>query len=255
MIEHLKQREAFHLTFLSWLARLLPSGTFVLKGGVNLRFFFMSPRYSEDMDLDVTDIPVFKLRDHVMNILGHREFAAMLKRGGIEGIVPPDMSVAKQTETVQRFKVHLLTAQGLDLFTKIEFSRRGIKDTFLVEAISRELARAHQLIPFIVPHYDVTAAALQKIHALVERAKPQARDVFDLFILSSQLSADFFSQISKARRKSAATRILMFDFDTFNGSVVEFLSDEDRIAYGTKDMWETIQLRVIETLEGNRGTH
>lgn len=255
MIEHLKQRETFHLTFLSWLTRLLPPGTFVLKGGVNLRFFFMNPRYSEDMDLDVTDVPMFKLRDHVMNILSHREFAATLKRSGIEEIVPPDLSVAKQTETVQRFKVHLLTAQGLDLFTKIEFSRRGIKDTFAVEAISSDLARAHHIIPFIIPHYDVIAAALQKVHALIGRTKPQARDVFDLFVLSSQLPADFFSQIPKARRKSAVNRTLTFDFDTYNGSVVEFLGDEDRIVYGTKDMWETIQLRIIEVLEGNHGTH
>lgn len=255
MIQHLIQREAFHLAFLSWLIRRLPSGAFVLKGGVNLRFFFGSPRYSEDMDLDVADVPVFKLRDAVMGILEHREFKAQLKRSGIQDIVPPDMGVAKQTETVQRFKVHLLTAQGLDLFTKIEFSRRGIEDSVASEAISNELARAHQHIPFVISHYDMAAAARQKVGALVGRAKPQARDVFDLFVLLPQLPGDFFARLSTAERRNAVDRVLEFDFDDYNGGVVEFLSDEDRIVYGTRDMWETIQLRLTQALEAQRGTH
>lgn len=255
MIHHLMQREAFHLAFLLWLMRRLPSGTIILKGGVNLRFFFGSPRYSEDMDLDVAGVPVFRLRDTVMDILDHREFKAQLKRSGIADIVPPDMRVAKQTETVQRFKVHLLTAQGLDLFTKIEFSRRGIKDSVATEAISNELARAHHHIPFVIAHYDVTAAARQKIRALVGRARPQARDVFDLFVLMPQLPDDFFAHIPRAQRRNAVDRILEFSFDDYNGSVVEFLNDDDRLAYGTNDMWENIQLRMTQALEVGRGNH
>ena len=46
-------REVFHFYFLDRLLRLSDPGLYILKGGVNLRFFFMSPRYSEDMNIDV----------------------------------------------------------------------------------------------------------------------------------------------------------------------------------------------------------
>ena len=50
---HRQQREVFHLLFLERLLRLSDPSLYVLKGGLNLRFFFNSPRFSEDMDLDV----------------------------------------------------------------------------------------------------------------------------------------------------------------------------------------------------------
>jgi len=44
---HLQLRELFHLEFLRRLALKLKPGQYILKGGVNMRFFFGSPRYSE----------------------------------------------------------------------------------------------------------------------------------------------------------------------------------------------------------------
>jgi hypothetical protein len=52
MLTDTEAREAVHVLLLSKLAQELRPGAFVLKGGVNLRLFFDSPRYSEDMDLD-----------------------------------------------------------------------------------------------------------------------------------------------------------------------------------------------------------
>jgi hypothetical protein len=49
----LKIRELFHLAFLRALARKIPASSFAVKGGSNLRFFFSSDRYSEDIDLDI----------------------------------------------------------------------------------------------------------------------------------------------------------------------------------------------------------
>jgi hypothetical protein len=43
--------ELFHLEVLRRLAQKLKPGQYALKGGVNMRFFFGSPRYSEDIDL------------------------------------------------------------------------------------------------------------------------------------------------------------------------------------------------------------
>ena len=46
----LQIREAFHLCFLQELLRTFDPKLVALKGGINLRFFFKSPRYSEDME-------------------------------------------------------------------------------------------------------------------------------------------------------------------------------------------------------------
>ena len=46
----LQLREIFHLELLRLLGRKMKGEHYVLKGGVNLRFFFNSFRYSEDMD-------------------------------------------------------------------------------------------------------------------------------------------------------------------------------------------------------------
>ncbi|MEX0902291.1 MAG: nucleotidyl transferase AbiEii/AbiGii toxin family protein [Pseudohongiellaceae bacterium] len=54
MFTDTQRREIFHFCFLDRLLRQSDSDLYVLKGGVNLRFFFNSPRYSEDMDLDAT---------------------------------------------------------------------------------------------------------------------------------------------------------------------------------------------------------
>lgn len=45
--------ELFHLAFLQVLQARLDQARYVLKGGTNLRYFFDSVRYSEDIDLDL----------------------------------------------------------------------------------------------------------------------------------------------------------------------------------------------------------
>lgn len=52
----LQMRELFHLEFLRWFGRKLAAEDYVLKGGVNLRFFLGSIRYSEDMDIDIQSV-------------------------------------------------------------------------------------------------------------------------------------------------------------------------------------------------------
>src|SRR3989338_1383646 len=105
----LQIREVFHLEFLRWFGRKLEADRYVLKGGVNLRLFFKSIRYSEDMDIDLTGVRVDKIKKTVMEILEARGFADSLKSFGIDKIAAPDLAKAKQTETTQRFKIHLLT--------------------------------------------------------------------------------------------------------------------------------------------------
>ncbi len=185
----LQLREIFHLEFLRWMGRKIKAENYALKGGVNLRFFFNSFRYSEDMDLDASGIKVDTLKETVMKILEARSFQESLRPFGIEKITAPDISKAKQTETTQRFKVHLLTAAGEDLFTKVEFSRRGFKGEMTVQPVSDAVLRSYKLPPLVCPHYSAETAVLQKAEALASRSVVQARDVFDIYILIPQVIA------------------------------------------------------------------
>ena len=83
----LRIREVFHLEFLRWFARKLQADRYCLKGGVNLRLFFKSIRYSEDMDMDVTGVRVEKVKKVVMEILSARGFLDSLKSFKIERVV------------------------------------------------------------------------------------------------------------------------------------------------------------------------
>ena len=47
------QVELFHLLFLRLFSAQIEPDFYAIKGGCNLRFFFESVRYSEDLDIDV----------------------------------------------------------------------------------------------------------------------------------------------------------------------------------------------------------
>ena len=69
MYSAIQIREIFHFFFLHQLTRISDPKLYVLKGGVNLRFYFKSPRYSEDMDLDVVAGGVGTLKKNGYKIL------------------------------------------------------------------------------------------------------------------------------------------------------------------------------------------
>ena len=205
----LQMREVFHLEFLRWFTRKMEADCYCLKGGVNLRFFFQSIRYSEDMDIDIIGVRVEKLKKIVMEILGARGFSDSLKSFGIERIVPPDIAKAKQTETTQRFKIHLLTSAGEDLFTKIEFSRRGMKGTSVVAPVSVQVLRSYKMAPLLVSHYDAPSAIVQKIHPLTQPSLFPTPAIFPAFrtvlILCASLLQFLRSRLRGLNPKAASS--------------------------------------------------
>ena len=247
----LQIREIFHLEFLRWFGRKLEAGAYCLKGGVNLRFFFKSIRYSEDIDLDIQKVGIERVKKAVMEILSSRGFSDALKSFGIEKVVPPDIAKAKQTETTQRFKIHLLMQSGEDLFTKIEFSRRGLKGSMAVEPVSVEILRSYKMAPLLVPHYEAVSVVEQKIYALAHRSILQARDIFDLFLLSSQYEKPRRKRmgVSKAVLKTAHDNIFLVDFSQFLESVVAYLGHEDQKTYSAPAAWDEIKLKTAHFLE------
>ena len=74
MFSDTQLREAFHFCFLHRLLKISDIDLYVLKDGVNLRLFFGSPRYSEDMDLDVVAGNVTTLRKNGNKILEDAAF-------------------------------------------------------------------------------------------------------------------------------------------------------------------------------------
>ncbi|MBI4651900.1 hypothetical protein HY745_11600 [Candidatus Desantisbacteria bacterium] len=74
----------------------------------------------------------------------------------------------------------------------------------------------------LVSHYDIQSAITQKIEALAGRAVVQARDIFDLYILSSQTSD--FKNIEENKLKIAQKNIFRINFEEFRDSVVSYLA-------------------------------
>jgi len=97
--------ELFHLLLLSFLGKKLDKKRYILKGGCNLRFFFGSPRYSEDMDLDLVDLPVHVVRDTLNTMLNSKPFHQALQ---VHGIEIEHVTEHKQSETTQRWKLGLI---------------------------------------------------------------------------------------------------------------------------------------------------
>lgn len=216
-----------------------------------MRFFFNSFRYSEDMDLDAAGISVDSLKDIVMGILKDISFQNNFKPFGIESVIPPDIKIAKQTSTTQRFKIHLITFAGEDLFTKVEFSRRGFFGQIFVQPVLDRVLRPYKLPPLLVPHYDIQSAVTQKVNALATRTVTQARDIFDLYILSSQWEphGENRIKIEETKLKEAGENSFSISFEQFRDSVVAYLSIDDKPLYNSSSVWDEIILKVTRFLE------
>lgn len=240
--------EQFHLLFLGQLGRGTDKQACVLKGGCNLRFFYRSPRYSEDLDLDVSDLAPHALRERVRGIFASRPFAQILSA---RGIAVEHTTEQKQTDTTQRWKIGLRVAgTGAPLPTKIEFSRRGLDDEILFGSVDPAVIRAHALAPLMAAHYGPHTAFLQKLGALAHRSETQARDIFDLHHLMG--TGDAAGALKAMKRETAAkarANALSIDFGTFKSQVLAFLLPEDQTHYDSATVWDTIVLEVVEALE------
>jgi Nucleotidyl transferase AbiEii toxin, Type IV TA system len=242
--------EHFHLQF----SRLFFAGRdraqFAIKGGCNLRFFFGSIRYSEDLDVDVmgSAVPVYALKDRVSKLLGSAPLKTALQSDGIR---LARVSMPKQTETTQRWKLMLEAEDhALPLNTKIEFSRRALGETAQVAPITPGIAREHGLLVFVAQHYPIRTAIEQKVRALVGRPSTQARDVFDLAVLFSLPGGDV-DALREVRELAPAAidRAASVSYRDYTAQVVAYLVRDQAASHGTEETWNAIQLGVIRTLE------
>jgi predicted nucleotidyltransferase component of viral defense system len=246
-------REVFHFCFLERLLKVADANLFVLKGGVNLRFYFRSPRYSEDMDLDVVAGSVATLRKNGYKVLEDAALRRTLRTYGIADVEVNDPGKAKHTDTTQRFRVQLVTVSGERLPSKVEFSRRasavgGGREVALVDT---EIARRYQRLAFRCQHYDGASAMAQKVLALAGRAVTQARDVFDLDLLQRgghTRDLALRTLVSAETCAAAAANLRALTYDDFAGQVLEFVDDEQRREFGGIAAWRAMVEHVEELL-------
>ncbi len=237
--------ELFHLLFIKSFLTSQDKSLIVLKGGCNLRFFLGSNRYSEDIDFDVTTIARETLKKRVDKVLISKALTTSLAARKIQIIAH---STPKQTELVQRWKV-TIRAQGINIPTKIEYSRRGIDPAGAAfDSVDSQILAEYRLTPTFISHYNATYAIRQKIEALAGRPETQARDVFDLDLLVSRhpkLSFTMPTQLIKQAIECA----MSVDFAQFRGQVVEFLAEDAQAYYNDSHSWENLQNKVICWLE------
>ena len=253
MLIDVKAREVFHFTLLRRLAERFPDGL-RLKGGVNLRLFFGSVRYSEDMDLDADPRLQPRLAEQLRKIIDSPEYRRELLLLGIDEVTS-SAEIAKKTDTTLRFKV-MVVKGGVQLPTKVEISFR---DTTPAEWAVRETPPASVLVQafpgtvptFEVAHYPHKIAVWQKVNALATRGGVQARDIFDLDWLfnverfgnpSDALLQFLRNEHPLANLEKARDRCVEINDDQFNTQVGAYL--EPAIFAQHASRWDEMRLRV-----------
>jgi predicted nucleotidyltransferase component of viral defense system len=246
--ENTRAVEKFHLLFLTQLGARVDKKLYALKGGCNLRFFWKSIRYSEDIDFDVHTIARETLRKNVNQIFDASGFRQILRSAKMEIAL---RSEPKQTDTTQRWKVHLrIEGSAPELPTRIEFFRRKFDKGILFEPIDPDVARSHDLRPVLASHYGLEAALAQKIDALASRAQTQARDVFDLAWLIERGGQKLEFRGDKKKVEAACGNAMSVSFDQFKSQVVAYLQPEYQEYYGTHKAWNSLQENVVRILAG-----
>lgn len=241
--------EYFHLFFSHRLAARVERTFFSLKGGCNLRFYFNSIRYSEDIDFDVTTISVETLKKNIARILDDPTFLSLLKSN--QGIEVVEWSAPKQTETTQRWKVTLkLGSQSLNIPTKIEFSRRS-REIIGAETVQvpAELTTGYKLQPILLQHYKLPKAIEQKIGALLNRTEAQARDVIDLQILKGHHSGSMKFPLATRDKTKVLETLMSISYDEYMSQVWPYLMLEYQENYKARKTWNNIQTEVVQFVE------
>jgi predicted nucleotidyltransferase component of viral defense system len=240
--------ELFHLLFLEYLSKSINNQLYALKGGCNLRFFFKSQRYSEDLDIDVQTVAVETLKNKIDKLLTSVPFKNTLKTHHMNII---KISTPKQTNTTQRWKIALQTTTSvLPLNTKIEFSRRGMTHAIRYEAIDPIIIEQYHLTPILCTHYSSRDAFIQKIEALAGRPQTQARDIFDLFLLLHSCSEiQNIDKVDTNIIERAQYNALSITFSDFKSQVIAFLMPTYQAQYDSLQQWEYIATQVVNQLE------
>lgn len=262
MISGTEAREAVHVLLLRELQEIRDGRAVILKGGVNLRLFYGSPRYSEDMDLDAEPEARLAIRDAIRGIFDDRGFARSLRRLGLRGLDPKE-GPNKDTAVTFRHKFHVLAPGSQSYGTKVEvsFRERNEADIYATaepdpERVRRYLSGEDRLA---VQRYDRPSALRQKIVALAGRTRIEARDIFDIHLLLESghgaprdLVKYLAESLDDPTLELAHERTVQLEYPEYESLVVRFLEDEAREAYRSEGVWHELRLRAASLIEDVR---
>lgn len=246
--------EAFHLAYLVVLASTAKPDTWALKGGGNLRFYFDSLRFSEDIDLDV-HVSATQMRPRIDRAF---ESAALTKLLAAVGSTVEYLNPKERTATREKWTIGLRNGTAGDalVYTQVEFSYReyDLGDYIAIEAPKSSPAVSHSPIPApVIGHYVPRGALVQKVSALSDRRHTQPRDVFDIDHLVRKFpSAPAKGIVEPAVLESAIARVWDLTFELYLSKVVSFLEPSVRPMFDQPSAWTDIQLRVVDVLEDMR---
>ena len=132
----------------------------------------------------------------------------------------------------------------------VEFSRRLSEDEFLLELIDPAVARQSRNLSFPCQHYTPQSMVSQKLKALANRAHPQSRDVFDLYVLwlGGHLDLSIENSLSAVELLAAEENLFSFTYLDYQGQVLEFLEPEQREDYEGEVMWNSVCEKVLSML-------
>lgn len=240
--------EIFHLLFLQVLTAH-SRDKFLLKGGANLRYFFGSVRYSNDIDFDILDKRGGQVERNVDAVLAGRALRVLL---GQFDLRVEESTKPKQAETTQRWKLSIARedATGDLVRTKIEFSNRGVVNhDRIYETIPRQVVEPYAIRPASLSHYGPVAALEQKIAALALRSETKARDVFDLELLFRlRRTSDQPQAVDVSHAPLAALRAREVTYASFRSEVVPFLDPDIAALYDGNEQWKNMCTTVSEEI-------
>jgi hypothetical protein len=249
MLTRAQAIELFHIAFLDVFSKRIDVSRFVLKGGANLRYFFGSIRYSEDIDLDTGELAAYLVKEKVEAILDSGPLPILLRTREMAVV---EHTNPKLTETTQRWKV-AIAVPGLPdpVRTKIEFSARDSDGEYELDSIPADVVAPYALRPPSVQHYLGDTPTEQKILALEGRSETQARDVFDLDLLLRRRAFPA-GTLDPAVLDGAANRAMELPYAAFRDQVIPFLEPDAVELYDSEEAWGQIQTFVAEALEAAR---
>ncbi len=247
-------REAFHVILLDELGTRLEHDLWTVKGGVNLRVFFDSVRYSEDIDLDVLPIKRQAVRNQLRQILKSEQLMRRLRSIGIQDLRRGEKEISKDTETTLRFNRQVVVG-GVPHSTTVEISLRDADSRD-----EREVAPVHSRFSdnylgkgrtVVATHYTHRSALAQKLSALANRTAVQARDVFDIcWLLRTPLSAADMAHVAvrvgEETLVRAGQRAAEIRYEEYRDNVLEYLDPSDATPYTGMDAWLAQQLQVVD---------
>jgi|GEM_PF-1031795 len=205
----------------------------------NLRYFFESLRYSEDIDLDAVAIEPWELEAKVDEVLASAAMRLLLRS---DGLALQDATKPNQTDTTQRWKPSIaVSGRREPVRSKIEFSHRATDPRRILEAVPDRVVAPYALRAPTLLHYTPDAAIEQKIGALARRSETQARDVFDLeLLLRRHRAAIGTGELEPEILEVAVERVVELSFEAFRDQVLPFLDPEAAELYDHA-AWEQMQ--------------